>query len=366
MGRPGRWLVVLGLAAALAATPLILGALPVAGAPTDAAALLARIEAARGHAYQGYAESTGYVALPVSGDLSSVTDLLGDRTQMRVWWADDSTWRVDTLSPFGEDSLRRLPTGTWEWDFEDDRATVSAADFGEQVRLPRAADLVAPQLAARLLSEATPAEVSTLPSRRVAGRSADGLRLRPRDPHSSIATVDVWADRASGVPVTVAVSSAGASRPALTTTFLDFTPTRPATATIDFSPPPGVRIRAGADLDLLGAIQQFSTGTPPASLLGYARAPVGPGGQGVGTYGEGVTQVVVAALPPWRAYQLRGQLQTALGAVTLPEGISISVGPVGLLLTDPGATGGQSWLVAGTVTPAGLAAAAHELAGTRG
>lgn len=363
VSRPWRWSVVLGGTVALAAVPLLLGVLPVSGAPNDAAALLSRIEAARGRPYEGYAESTGYLALPVSGDFSSVTDLLGDRTQLRVWWADDQTWRVDTLSPFGEDSLRSLPTGTWQWDFEDNRATITSGDAGALVRMPRAGDLVAPELAARLLSEATPDEVTSLPSRRVAGRAADGLRLRPRDPDSSIAEVDVWADRASGIPVTVEVSAAGATRPSLSTTFLDFSPTRPAASDIDFSPPPGVGIRTGRQLDLVSAIQRFATGTPPPSLLGYPRQPFVPFEQGVGIYGKGITQVVVAALPRRRASQLRDQLQIAIGATKLPEGFTLSVGPVGLLLTDPAVTGGQSWLVTGTVTSAGLARAAHELAG---
>ncbi len=362
MSRPWRWSVVLGGSVALAAVPLVLAVLPVPGAPNDAAALLSRIDAARGRPYEGYAESTGYLALPVSGDFSSVTDLLGDRTQLRVWWADDHTWRVDTLSPFGEDSLRSLPTGTWQWDFEDDRATVTSGDADEPVRMPRAGDLLAPQLAARLLSEATPEEVSSLPSRRVAGRPADGLRLRPRDPDSSIAEVDVWADRASGIPVTVEVSAAGASRPGLTTTFLDFSPTRPAAADLSFSPPPGARIRTGARPDLVASLQRFAVGTPPASLLGYPRQPFVPFEQGVGLYGRGVTQVAVAALPGGRAAELRDQLQVAIGATKLPEGITVSVGPLGLLLTDPDVTGGRSWLVTGTLTSAGLAGVAHELA----
>ncbi len=362
VSRPWRWPAVIGGAVALAAVPVALGVLPVSGAPGSAAVLLTRIEAARGHAYEGYAESTGYLALPVSGDFSSVTTLLGDRTQLRVWWADDRTWRVDTLSPFGEDSLRSLPTGTWQWDFEDDRATVTSGDGQQPVRMPRAGDLIAPQLAARLLSQATPEEVSPLPARRVAGRPADGLRLRPGDARSSIAAVDVWADRASGIPVTVEVYAAGATRPGLSTTFLDFNPARPAASDLDFSPPPGARIRSGARPDLVGTLQRFSTGVPPPSLLGYPRQPFVPFEQGVGIYGQGVTQVALAGLPERRAAELRQQLQIATGATKLAEGISVTVGPVGLLLTDPAVTAGQSWLVTGTLTPAGLAAAAHELA----
>ncbi len=48
-------------------------------------------------------------------------------------------------------------------------------------------------------------ELSRLPARRVAGRSAAGLRLVPADPASTIARVDVWADEASGLPLRVEV-----------------------------------------------------------------------------------------------------------------------------------------------------------------
>ncbi len=361
MTRTWRWWVVAGATVVTASVPVLLGALPVPGRTEDAATLLARMQAARDRPYEGYAESTGYLALPVSDQFDSVTELLGGRTQLRVWWRGARDWRVDTITPVGEQSQRSGPDGSWLWDFEDDRATRLRPEPDGAVRLPRAGDAIAPQLAARVLSEASPKRARTLPSRRVAGRAADGIRVTPDDPDSSITAIDVWADRASGIPVTVELYSAGARRAALTTTFLDFNPTTPSAAETAFAPPPGARVRGRERLDLVGAIGRFSRVEPPGSLAGYDRQPPLPGAGGVGLYGRGVTQFSVAPLPPRTAGSLRSQLQVAAGVVQLPQGLVASVGPVGLLLTYSEVTAGQSWLVTGTLTSGGLARVAADL-----
>lgn len=354
--------MVLTAIATIVAVPLVLGVLPVPGAPGDTAALLARMQASTSQPYEGYAESTGYLALPVSDEFESVTTLLGGRTQLRAWWRSDTDWRVDTLSPVGEQSQRTGPDGSWLWDFEDNRATRLQAEPARTVRLPAAGDALPPQLAARVLSDARADQATPLPSRRVAGRAADGLRVQPGEPDSSITAVDVWADRESGIPVTVEIHSAGDRRAALSTTFLDFAPVTPQASTTEFTVPPGSRVRRRERLDLVAAIGRFSQVEPPRELLGYVRQPALPGAGGVAVYGEGVTQFSVAALPGRIANSLRGQLGLAAGVTSLPEGLTASVGPVGLLLTDPAVTGGREWLVTGTLTPDGLARAARALA----
>lgn len=367
MTRSSRWAVVVTAVVVLAATPLLVRALPVAGAPptSSAGALLERMRAAWAGPYAGYVESSGSLALPVSDQLDEVASLLGGRTQLRVWWRAADDWRADALSPTGEHSTRTEPDGVWTWDFEDNRVTRTTPAVPGDLRLPQAADALPPQLAARLLSGARATEVSSLPARRVAGRAADGLRLVPDEPLTSIGHVDVWADRVSGIPVRVEVFGRAPGVAALSSTFLDFTPRRPSEQETAFTPPPGSRLRTGTRFDVVEIAGRFATVPPPESLLGLARARVASGLPGIGQYGSGVTRVVVSALPPRLARSLRAQLRVATGATQLPEGWSVSVGPVAVLLTDEGPTG-QDWLVTGTVTPAGLAAAARELAATRG
>ena len=52
------------------------------------------------------------------------------------------------------------------------------------------------------------AEVTSLPSRRIAGRDTQGLRLRPADRRTTVDHVDVWADAASAIPLRVDVVGA--------------------------------------------------------------------------------------------------------------------------------------------------------------
>lgn len=367
MTRSTRWGIVLALSAALALTPLVVRVLPVGGSDAEgsAAALLARMRASWARPYAGYVESTGTLILPVSDRFESVASLLGGRTELRVWWRASDDWRADTLSATGEHSIRTSRDGVWVWDFEGNRVSRLGPPPVGAVRLPESSDTVPPALAARMLGGARPEEVSTLPSRRVAGRAADGLRLRPGDPLSSIRAVDVWADRASGIPVLVEVFGRTAGAAALSSTFLDFTATTPSATDTAFTPAPGSRFRAGSRLDVLGIVRQFSPAIPPEALLGMPRTTPPTGLDPIGQYGRGVTQALVAALPPGVAHSLRIRLEGAPGVRRLPEGLVLSVGPVGLLLTQPGLTG-QDWLLTGTLTPAALERAATELTASPG
>ncbi|MEP6798901.1 MAG: hypothetical protein ABI890_12165 [Lapillicoccus sp.] len=370
MTRSWRWAIVAAVVAFLVALPLIVRSLPVGSASGSASSgsagnLLARILASAPHPYAGYAESTGTLALPTAGQLTDIATLLGGRTQVRTWWRSADDWRYDTVTPAGELSSRTSPAGTQVFDFEDTDVAVTAPDVNGAVRLPRVSDTLPPLLAARLLSGATPAQVTTLPSRRVAGRPADGLRMRPGDPLSSIDRVDVWADRASGVPLLVEVYARNSTAAAMSSTFLDFTDDEPAEAVVAFTPPPGSRVFTRQRLDLVGAVARTRSAPLPGTLLDYPRVTPQPGLEGIGQYGSGVTQLAVGVLPDRVASSLRDQLKVAANVTTLPEGIALSVGPVGLLVTDPQVTG-QTLLLSGTLTPQGLALAATELRAATG
>ncbi|MEO7753301.1 MAG: hypothetical protein ABIS35_07790 [Terracoccus sp.] len=359
-GRTWRSAVVLALVAALALLPLVIRALP-AGSPGEgAAALLARVRGSLDSPYSGYAESTGSLALPMSSDLGDVASLLGGRTQVRVWWRSSGDWRADTLTPTGEVGARTTPSGSTVWSYENDRVLLTTPDPAGAVRLPTAGDLLPPRLAARLLSGAGPELVTSLPSRRVAGRRADGLRLTPREPLSSVERVDVWADRESGVPVAVDVFGTDLGAPAVSSTFLDFSDATPTAAATAFTPPPGARVRTRQRFDLVRAVGRFPDQGLPPRLLGFDRATPLPDLEGIARYGRGVTQFAVGALPVGTADSLRRQLHLAAGARPVPEGVAVTVGPIGLLLTDPAVTG-RSWLVTGTLTADGLARVAAAL-----
>ena len=358
MGRSWRWLVVLAVVATLAALPLLVAHVPL-GSASDAATVLTRMRASADRPYAGYAESSGSLALPASEVLDDVSTLLGGRTQVRVWWRAADDWRVDTLTPTGENDQYAVDLGTASWDSEDNVMSYGEADLG-QVRLPRSRDVVPPQLAARLLGGATVDRLTALPPRLVAGGVAEGLRFRPDDPLGSIERVDVWSDRGSGIPVRVDVYGRGAQVPAMSSTFLDFSTATPEPSATRFVPPAGSRVGGGRRFDLVRAVGRVPDPGLPQDLLGYSRLPTTSGLEGVAQYGRGTTQFAVGVLPGRAARSLRQQLSFAAGSTALPEGVALSVGPLALLLTDPAVTG-ETMLLAGTLTPEGLAMAAADL-----
>lgn len=348
----------------LLALPALLSALPTRNDPVGAARLLASINSSVPIAYSGYAESTGSLALPVTDQFGSVADLLGGTTQMRVWWHDASDWRLDQVSVFGETDTHVQDTEIVTWNYESNTATYSRVRQSAEVRLPVAADLLPSNLARRLLSEATGGEVTRLPTRRVAGRTAPGIRLRPTQPDTTISRVDVWADAATGIPLRVAIYGEGADSPVLTAKFLDFHAGVPSAADTRFDPPSGARFREGSDRDLTDIINQFGGDAPPQELAGLPRNHLLPRLSNIGVFGRGVTEIVVAPLPGRTARSIQAQLQKTEGAVQSTAGWTLEVGPLSLLLTTP-APGGRVWLLGGTVTQLRLAQVAGDLAERR-
>jgi hypothetical protein len=356
-GAGWRWALVVGLVAALAALPSLVGALPASDAAVDAPQLRAEALASAGLAYSGVAESAGGLELPVTDQLTSVADLFSDRTTMRVWWRGATDSRVDVVGPTGETGYHRDAAGTWVWEYEADRAT-RARDAA--LALPTPPDLLPSTLGRRLLSEAADAELSRTGARRVAGRDALGLRVVPAAPAASVAAVDVWVDRDSGLPLQVQVLGRDRAVPALDTRFLDLDLATPAASTTAWVPPRGATIRSDPGADLLDeATRRIGRVTLPDSLAGLPRRTVEGAPPGVTVYGTGVTLLAVAPVPGRVAGGLQRVLSSSPDVVADDAGTRIAAGPLGLMLVDPPGPG--AWLLTGTVTLDALATAARSL-----
>jgi hypothetical protein len=351
-----RWAVVAVAVAALVALPTAIGALPARSSDVSAAELLARVKASGSVGHSGYAESVGGLDLPLTSDFTALTSLLGDRTRIRSWWRGEQDWRVDTVQTTGEAGTYRASDGIWSWDYEQDTIIRTSEPT---VRLPRVSDVEPAALARRLLSEARPADVSRIPSRRVAGRDAAGLRLRPSDSGTTIDRVDVWVDVPTGLALRVEIYGKNAARPVLETAFLDFSSQPPPPSATRFTPADPSEVRGETNPDLAAAINIFAPVVAPPTLAGL------PGRQGiiglgsVGSYGSGLTLLVAVPLPGRISRPLRDQLARTPGATKTAQGVRIAVGPLSLLLTD--ARERRSWLLTGTVTAATLDTAAAQL-----
>ncbi len=352
------WLVGVGVLL-LVASPALVRALPVSDDEIPAQALLHRVRDSRDQPFSGYAETVGNVALPKNDALSSLTGLLGKTSKVRVWWGDSRRWRVATLRATGETDLVHRGDRMVRWVYESKSAAV-VPDV--PVRLPITTDLLPHELARRALSGAHPGELTRLPARRVAGRDAPGLRLTPADPQAAVRRVDVYADRATGVPLQVEVFAVGERTPSIVSRYVDFSAGPPPPSTLRFVPPADARRSFDGFVDLAAAVNRFAARVPPRTLAGLRQRGSSQGS--VGVYGRGPTALLAVPLWSRSGDRVRADLEKRPGVRTVDQGLILGAAPVHLLLADP-EPNGTSWLLAGTVTEQALFRAADELDRTR-
>jgi hypothetical protein len=356
-----RWLVVACGLGLLCGLPVVVGALPVPASPLTAAALRARILASADVPYQGYAESSVDLGLPALPDLGDVSTLLDGITDQEAWYRSPTQWRADVLTSVGETDTYQTSHGTFVWDYSSNLMTQILGT--EPVRLPRAADLLPPELARRLLGYASPADrLSRLPSQRVAGVAAAGLRLVPADPATTVGAVDIWADPATGLPVEVAITGRGVSRPVLTARFFDLNQRRPSLATVTPNPAPDVGYTTTVLPDISGIANGFGA-MLPMRIAGMGRA-ASPGGLAdVAAYGVGFSRFAVLPLPYGVGERaLNAASDAGAGGVSLPNGTgALMQTPLLTVLLAQAQSGGPVYLLTGTVTAALLVRAATEL-----
>lgn len=358
-----RWGIVLTVVVVLGALPAAVAARPVGTPKVGAAELRQRIAGSAGQAYQGYALSAGALGLPTLPNLGEVTALLSGTTELRAWYAARDRWRVDEIGPGTERDVYQTPDAQWLWDYGGNRLTRLVGR--PPARLPRAADLTPPDLARRLLAVAAADTVAPLPGRRVAGRTAAGLRVTPVDPATTVAHIDVWADPGTGLPLQAELTAKGASRPVFVTRFLQVGLGPPDD---DVVTPPAVRPQLGFSVtnapDLLSALGGRRRGPLPDSLAGRARRDIVAGDDTglVGFYGTGLAQFAALALPGRLGRDAYTNAARVGTAVSVPDGAATVIA-AGLLSVLVVRSGRGTYLVAGMVDPAVLGTAAVDLSG---
>ena len=360
-----RWLLVAAGAAALVGAVPLRDALPVASGSTPADDLRRRILGSAVQPWVGLAEATGRIALPELPALESTTALFTGVTRVRGHVEGPDRWRADELTPVGERDVYRLDGREYVWDFGFDQLTTLSGDAA--LRLPRAADLLPPDLGRRLLRLAPDDPVTPLPARRVAGFRAEGLRLTPSDPDTTIGRIDVWADPVTGLPLHVEVAPrSDPGVPLLASAMQEVVLEPPApTALVPPRPPGSSRVRAEA-ADLGGALRVLDAPDPPAQLAGRRRVTLrGARLPGVGVYGTGSAGFVLVPLGRGIAGRVLDGAAAAGGVpIEVPRGRAVRIGTPLLSLAVRGGRGGSVLLV-GTVTPPVLERAVVELSGAR-
>ena len=358
-----------GVALVLVCLPAVVRALPVraAGIPVDQ--LVAKVWASSAQPYQGYAVSTGSAGLPSLPQLSTVSDLLNGDTQLRVWYASSSRWRVDVLDIAAERDTYQLSGKQVVWDYANNALT--EIDGSTPVRLPQGADLTPPDLGRRLVSAAgTDVTLSALPAQRVAGVAAAGVRITPRSSVTTVAYIDIWADPSTGLPVQVAITGRGARSPFLTTRFLDLAQSRPTDAVLTPPSPGSGIVPVVTDQSAIDNALRTIAGAPlPDRLAGQDRSATSLGELGgFGTYGTGLAQFLVVAIPRRVGIDAMRRIERG-GGVTMNfpsgDGVQISTPLVSLLAVDTHPRH-VMYLVIGLVDPKLLTQAGSDLTTYRG
>jgi hypothetical protein len=352
-----RWFVVAVVAIACATAPALLRVVPAHDSDISAPALAKRIHASAALGWSGEVHAIGSLEVPLTGStFGGVSRLLGGQTDLRVWWRDPEHWRLDRLRTSGEQDLIRSGSQTMRWTYESSEARFTPYS---EVRLPNDSDALPPTLAGRLLSGAKASELSRLPATRVDGRSAVGLRFVPADSRTTIARVDVWADEDSGLPVRVDVyDEGGRDRPILTSQVVSLDTDRPEAALTSFETTRGMHFSRGAALDEAAGANAFAPFALPDEVADLPRRGRPEDQRAVGIYGRGPTALVAIPLRRSVAKGLYKQLSGSSNAVATRRRVTLTVGPLSVLLLVGGRAG---LLLAGTVSVPTLENATQDL-----
>jgi outer membrane lipoprotein-sorting protein len=285
--------------------------------PLTARQLLARLQ--RGHGpgpLSGTIRLTSNLGIPDLSQLAGqggpgidVTSLLSGSHDARVWLDGPQRARLALIDQqLAETDVIRNGADLWIWQSEGSqithrRITSSAEKVPGGDGRPETGPVPTPdRLAASFLAKLDPTTAVSVGSPlQVAGRPAYQLLLSPRSAASTIATVAIAVDAATGLPLRVSVLAKGQARPAVQLGFTSISLARPAASTFSFSPPPGSHASAN-----------------PFSIGGERRRPLG-------RRGEGVVPAPPVATPHATTVVGRGW-----AAVVMATGVSIppGLGPV--------------------------------------
>jgi hypothetical protein len=356
------WALVAALATVAVLIPQVPRWLPVSASAPDPGTLRDRILASADRPYQGYAEITGTLALPELPNVGDVTSLLSTTTRVRTWYASPSRWRFDVITATGERDVYRTERGEFTWDYGADKLTQLIGD--PPVRMPRAGDLLPPELARRVLTAAQGDPVTALPARRIAGRSAAGLRLTPADPDTTIGHVDIWADPDTGLPLAVELTARDAARPVLLTRFDQLDTAVPGDDVLVPARAEGSGFSIVAAPDISDALGGLGRGRPPIRLAGRELRQADPGGvRGIGVYGAGLSAFVALPVPRGIGADAAEAILKAGGSeedLARGEATHLSIAPLSVVVARSEFS--RRWyLLAGLTTPEVLLDAADEL-----
>ena len=368
-----RWTVPLVVAAALPLGSWARSLRPAPDAPTvpvaTPAQVAARAAATHPQPRSGSFELSTGLGL---GDLGTsgaaggagLVGLSAGTVEARTWSDGAGRSRVAQIRPLEETDWIRYGSTVWVWHSRSTRAV--------RVNAPAALDLPSPgiltavagtstpvptpeELAARLLGLRDRAtELSLGTPRRIAGRPAYDLVLRPRSAGSLVARIEVVVDAATGLPLEVSVQP-HLGGPVIRDRYRSISFARPGAANFSFRPPAGADVTEAASINTASADRRLRD---PREGRGRGRRYFGgppPPPPSIALGGTGWDEVVVArGIEEWRfRYVLR--VGTPVSG-SFGRGLLLRTRALSLIALDDGR------VVVGAVTPRRLEAAIAETA----
>lgn len=210
--------------------------------------LLTKVQTAKVDGLSGTVRSAadlGLPAIPGAEGGNQIAELLTGRHTARVAFASPDKARVAVLDNMAERVWTTDGKTAWAYDSSEREAvklTLPARKNKPEVAPER--ESYDPQAVAKKFLDAidptTKVEVSGTES--VAGRDAYKLRLVPRTDKSTVGSVTLAVDSATGVPLEVTVLPRTGTDPALQVGFSSVSFDVPAASTFTFTPPKGVKV----------------------------------------------------------------------------------------------------------------------------
>ena len=347
--RQWRWAVVLGAVALLCSLPVIVANWPVTEPGIEPEALRTLVAGSAAQPFEGLFESRGGLRLPDLGRLDDEVAPFRTSSRVRVWYGGPEQWRADELLVGAERAVYREPGGLWLWDSGRRRIVFSPREVEEPLRIPRLMDFSPAELGRRLVRESDVESISSIPARRVAGRTGAGLRITPTSPSATIDHVDIWADPVTGVVLAVEIDTGGTA-PVFETAWVDFRYATPDGDVVTFDPNEiDEPVREAVVVDAVESASATAFALPfPDVLAGLPRRSAPQAA--LATYGEGLTVVNVLVVPQGGL----GRRIAALPRVERPWGGEAALVETSLVNVQIARVGGFDVVLAGTVDVAEL------------
>ncbi|MFF5975668.1 outer membrane lipoprotein carrier protein LolA [Streptomyces sp. NPDC012769] len=304
--KASRYVVPVAVAGVAAATIGLVPALAAAGDPDlpeiTAQQLIEKIAASDTQTLSGTFKISTDLGLPsfaglIPSDSSSasadpsarLTELASGTHTLRVAADGPDRQKLTVLDGSDEYSLIHNGADVWAYDSKSNEVFHEKADGPAgppEKELPGTPKELADEV---LKAAGDTTSITVGGTAKVAGRDAYQLVIKPKQSGSTVESVKIAVDAATGTPLKFTLDSTSGGKPVVDAGFTKVDFGRPAASTFDFKAPKGAKVTEGAAEKEAGKHDELPEGLE--GLEGLFGGKDGKGGEGLNVIGEGWTAV---------------------------------------------------------------------------